>query len=49
MDLIKLIARIEKHLEHWYSNSKPWPNGRANPDNDLYYILVDCKKALQTK
>jgi hypothetical protein len=39
----ELLARLDRWIEHF---GKPTGNGRANPDNDMIYLLSDCRDAL---
>lgn len=38
-----LVRRIERYLA---ALGQPMDNGRANPDNDMIYLLRDCCDAL---
>ena len=38
-----LVARIDRWLTVF---GEPMGNGRANPDNDMIYLLRDCRAAL---
>ena len=40
----ELLTRLDRWIEHF---GKPVGNGRANPDNDMIYLLSDCRDALR--
>lgn len=49
-DVVKLreSATIVDRLEKWQAVlGRPMAPGRANPDNDLFYLLLDAREHIQ--